>query len=65
MENKEKLLKEKYEEPKILASYTKEELEEIIKPHGQGDECVGGACGTPQTGGGGCGCGGGGILTNS
>jgi hypothetical protein len=27
--------KEIYLEPKIIASYTKEELEETIKPHGQ------------------------------
>jgi len=33
MENREK--KEIYVEPKIIASYTKEELEETIKPHGQ------------------------------
>jgi len=41
-----------YEEPKVLASYKKEELEEIIRPHGMP---------TPQTGGG-CGCGGGGSI---
>jgi len=49
MEKKEKTLKETYSEPKVLASYKKEELEEIIKPHGE----------TPA--GGGCGCGGGTI----
>ena len=27
--------KEIYLEPKIIASYTREELEETIKPHGQ------------------------------
>jgi endonuclease III-like uncharacterized protein len=32
MENREK--KEMYVEPKIIATYTKEELEETIKPHG-------------------------------
>ncbi len=43
--------KQPYEVPKVLASYKKEELEEIIRPQG-----------TPQDGGGcGCGCGGGGI----
>jgi hypothetical protein len=48
-----------YEQPKILASYKKEELEAIIRPHG--GECDGGACGPPDTGGGG-GCGGGGSF---
>ena len=43
-----------YEEPKVLATYEKEELEEIIKPHGQFES--GGGCG--------CGCGGGSILQN-
>ena len=43
-EKKEKSLKEDYSEPKVLASYKKGELEEIIKPHG-----------TPDQGGGGCG----------
>jgi len=33
MENRE-LKKETYVEPKIIATYTKEELEETIKPHG-------------------------------
>ena len=47
MEKKEKTTKENYSEPKVLASYKKEELEEIMKPHG-----------TPTTGGG---CGGGSI----
>lgn len=62
MEKKEDALKETYSEPKVLASYTKEQLEEIIKPHGGEGECIGGACGTPDTsGGGGCGCGGGSI----
>jgi len=32
MENREK--KETYVEPKIVATYSKEELEETIKPHG-------------------------------
>jgi hypothetical protein len=32
MENREK--KEIYVEPKIIATYTKEELEDTIKPHG-------------------------------
>jgi hypothetical protein len=48
--------KQPYEEPKILASYQKEELEEIIRPHGDIPE---------NGGGGGCGCGGGGgIIIN-
>jgi len=36
MENKEKECKKKetYIEPKIVATYTKEELEKTIKPHG-------------------------------
>jgi len=41
--------KQPYEEPKVIATYEKEELEEIIKPHGF------------ETGGG---CGGGSILQN-
>lgn len=41
-----------YSEPKILATYGKEELEAIGTPHGDGFE----------SGGGGCGCGGGSIL---
>lgn len=45
MEKKEKTTKENYSEPKVLASYKKEELEEIIKPHG-----------VPDQGPGGCGC---------
>jgi len=47
--------KQPYEEPKVLATYKKEELEEIIRPHGQ-------EAGTPQTGG--AGCGGGGSIIN-
>jgi hypothetical protein len=55
--------KKVFVEPKVLASYKKEDLEEIIKPHGGEGDCTGGACGTPnQGGGGGCGCGGGSIL---
>jgi hypothetical protein len=45
--------KEIYVEPKVLASYKKEELEEIIGPHGTPQTGGGGGCG------GGCGCGGG------
>jgi hypothetical protein len=41
--------KELYEDPQVLATYTNEELEEMIKPHGEVE-------------GGGCGCGGGSIL---
>jgi hypothetical protein len=48
--------KKDFVEPKVLASYKKEDLEEIIKPHGMP--------GTPNTGGGGCGCGGGSILVD-
>ena len=44
--------KQPYVEPKVIATYEKEELEEIIKPHGDF-----------ESGGGGCGCGGGSILT--
>jgi hypothetical protein len=51
MEKEKKLNgKESYEDPKVLASYKKEELEEIIKPHGTAD-LGGGGCGQ------GCGCG--------
>jgi hypothetical protein len=39
-----------YEEPKILATYQREDLEEAIMPHGESA--------------GGCGCGGGSILIN-
>lgn len=53
MKEKKNSPKENYSEPKVLASYKKEELEEIIKPHGQGKP--------DQSGGGGCGCGGGSI----
>ena len=50
MKEKENTPNETYSEPKVLASYKKEDLEEIIKPHGQVDT------------GGGCGCGGCGSL---
>ena len=45
--------KQAFETPKVLASYQKEELEDVIgiDPEVQG-----------ETGGGGCGCGGGSIL---
>jgi hypothetical protein len=39
MEHKENK-KDVYDEPKIIASYTKEELEETIKPHGQNDRYI-------------------------
>jgi hypothetical protein len=42
-----------YEQPKILASYQKGELEAIISPHGSPEPNGGGGCGC------GCGCGGG------
>jgi len=45
-EKKEKSLKENYSEPKVLASYKKDELEEIIKPHGT--PIVPGGCGCSQ-----------------
>lgn len=52
-------IKKEYEAPKILASYSKEELEEAIQPHGDyGAPGCSGSCG------GGCGCGGGSILIN-
>jgi len=51
MEENEK--KDAYTEPKVLASYRREDLEEIIRPHGMPPE---------QPGGGGCGCGGGGSI---
>jgi hypothetical protein len=49
MEDKKDLREKKqvYEEPKILATYKKEDLEEAVMPHGQ----TGGGCGC------GCGCG--------
>jgi hypothetical protein len=47
VKEKEKEEKKRYEEPKILATYRKEELEELIKPHGS----------VVSYGGGGCGCG--------
>ena len=39
--------KKKYEAPEVLASYSKEELEETIKPHGDygtNDDCNGCGC---------------------
>lgn len=42
---KKKPKKQLYRKPKVIATYRKEELEEMIKPHGQ----TGGGCG--------CGCG--------
>lgn len=50
---KESKTKEKYNAPKVLASYSKEELEEAIQPHGD--------YGSPGCSGG-CGCGCGSIL---
>ncbi len=38
-----------YETPKVLATYSKEELEEAIKPHGSTDSYTDTGCG--------CGCG--------
>lgn len=48
MESDKDITKEKknYEAPEVIASYSKEELEKAIQPHG-------------QSGGSGCGCGGG------
>lgn len=34
-----------YEQPKILASYQKEELEAVISPHGSPESNGGGGCG--------------------
>ena len=47
-----------YEVPKVLASYTREELAESLRPHGPSGSYYnnGGGCGA-------CGCGGGSILT--
>jgi hypothetical protein len=58
MEDRKKKPEEKrpYEQPKVLATYKKEDLEEAIRPYGQD---------SPDSGsGGGCGCGGGSILIN-
>ena len=44
-----------YEAPKVLASYTREELAESIRPHGSVDSYSDSGCGC----GCGCGCGGG------
>jgi len=46
MENgkSERRVKDRYVAPKVLATYTREELKETIRPHG------------PQFGYGGCGC---------
>ncbi len=50
-----------YVKPIVLATYSKEELEETIRPHGTVDSYTNdGGC----SGGGGCGCGGGSILPN-
>ena len=59
MEDKKNTSTEKlpYVEPKVLATYEKEELQEAIKPHGPTPD-YGNGC----AGGGGCGCGGGSIL---
>jgi|MudIll2142460700_1097286.scaffolds.fasta_scaffold1021663_2 hypothetical protein len=51
-EEKQGKEKQVYEEPRVITTYKKEDLEEIIKPHGEYDS------------GGGCGCGGGSILQN-
>lgn len=48
--------KQLYVEPRVLATYSKEELEETIRPHGSTDTyCTGGLCGTPDGGDDGCG----------
>ncbi len=48
--------KQLYVEPRVLATYSKEELEETIRPHGSADTyCTGGLCGTPDGNDGGCG----------
>ena len=53
MKSEQEQKKQKYETPKVLASYEKDELEDVI---GVDPEVKG------QSGGGGCGCGGGSIL---
>jgi hypothetical protein len=47
MEDKKDLNEKKqvYEEPKVLATYKKEDLEEVVTPHGQFDDGSGGGCG--------------------
>jgi hypothetical protein len=50
--------KKLYVKPMVLATYSKEELAETIKPHGSVDSYTDYSCG------GGCGCGGGSILVN-
>jgi hypothetical protein len=60
MEDKKDLKEKKqvYEEPKVLATYKKEDLEEAVRPHGQvPGECEGGLCGDDDGSGTGCGCG--------
>lgn len=53
----EQEIKKEYEAPKVLASYSKEELEETIRPHGDyGSSGCSGGCGS------GCGCGCGSIF---
>jgi len=42
-EKSERRVKEAYVPPKVLATYSKEELKEAIRPHGSGGGC---GCGT-------------------
>ena len=53
MKEREKERRE-YEAPKVLASYTREELSESLRPHGAVDSYNDNGCGC----GCGCGCGG-------
>jgi len=50
-----------YVKPEILATYSREELEDTIRPHGSVDS-YGGTTPGGCSGGGSCGCGGGSIL---
>jgi len=56
------MAKELYVKPQVLATYSREELEDTIRPHGAAasySECDPrfGECGTPGDGDFGCGCG--------
>lgn len=58
-DGRERSVKEAYAAPAVLATYSKDELERAVRPHGPMP-----SYGTPDQGcGGGCGCGGGSILT--
>jgi len=60
MKDLEQREKKHYTKPMVLATYSKEDLEESIRPHGSVDSytiCTGGLCGTPDGDDSGCGCG--------